>query len=64
MGNGVDVDGVGGLTPRLDLLRHFLGVRGSEHAHFACGLKRIREMLEKAGDGIRQSHRGEHAGAE
>ncbi len=64
MCDGVDVDGVGGLTPRLHLLSHFLGVRGSEHAYLACCLKRVREMLERAGDGIRKSHRSEHAGAE
>ena len=64
MCNGVDVDGVGGLTPRLDLLGHLLGVRGSENTYFACGLERDGQMLEKAGDGIRKSHRSEHAGAE
>ena len=52
------------MTPCLHLLSHFLGVRGSEDADFACGLERVREMLEKAGDSIREAHGSEHAGAE
>ena len=52
------------MTPCLHLLRHFLGVRGREDADFACGLERVGKVFEKAGDGIRETDRSEHAGAE
>ncbi len=53
VGEGVKVDGVGKVTPGLDLLGYFLGVGRGKHAGEASVLEGIRQRIQKLGDGIR-----------
>jgi hypothetical protein len=53
--DGVNVNGVGWVSPRLDLLGHLLCVWWGEYAGNASVAKRVREKVEKCGDSIRQT---------
>jgi hypothetical protein len=64
VGKGVDVDGVGEVTPGLDLLGDFLGVGRGKHAGDASVLEGIRQRTQNLGDGVRLANRREDARAE
>jgi hypothetical protein len=48
----VDVNGVGGTTPSLELLGNFLGVGWGEDTNDSSIFERVREIIEKSGDSI------------
>ena len=64
MGEGVNVDGVGEMTPGLDLLGDFLGVGRGKHAGEASVLEGIRQRIQKLRDGVRQTNRRKDARTE
>ncbi len=53
VGEGVNVDGVGKVTPGLDLLGDFLAVWWGKHAGEASVFEGIRQRIQKLGDGVR-----------
>jgi hypothetical protein len=62
VGERVDVNGVGGMTPSLKLLGDFLGVRWSEYADDPGVFEGVGEKIQKSGDGIGEADRGEDTG--
>jgi hypothetical protein len=60
----VNVDGVGRAAPGLELLGHFLGVRGGEHAHLGGVFKRVGKMVEQCRHSIGETDGGEDAGSQ
>ncbi len=55
VGDGVNVNGVGWVSPSLDLLGHLLGVWWGEDADKTSVAKRVREKVEQCGDSVRQT---------
>ncbi len=64
MGEGVNVDRVGEVTPGLDLLCDFLGVRHGKDAGDAGVPEGIRQRIHKLRDGVRQTNRRKDARTE
>jgi hypothetical protein len=60
----MDVDGVGEVTPGLDLLGDLLCVWRGEHAGDASVFEGVRQRIQKLRDRIRQTNRCEDARAE
>jgi hypothetical protein len=55
VGDGVNVNGVGWVSPSLDLLGHLLGVWWGEDSGKTSVAKRVREKFKQCGDSIRQT---------
>jgi hypothetical protein len=52
VGERVDVNGVGGTTPSLELLGDFLGVGWGEYTNDPGVFEGVREIIQKSGDSI------------
>ena len=63
-GEGVNVDGVGGVTPSLELLGNLLGVWWGEDANDPGVFEGVGEKIQKSGDGIGEADRSEDTGPE
>ena len=55
VGDGVNINGVGRVSPSLDLLGHFLGMWWGEYTGKTSVAKRVREKVEQCGDSVRQT---------
>ncbi len=64
VGERVNVNGVGGMTPSLYLLGDLLGVGWGEYPNDPGVFEEVREIIQKIGDSIGQTDRGEDTGAE
>ena len=64
VGEGVNVDGIGRMTPGLYLLSHFLRVWRGENANYASGFEGLGEVIQKSGDSVRKTDGGEDTWAE
>jgi hypothetical protein len=64
VGDGVNVNGVGWVSPSLDLLGHLLGVWWGEDTGNTGVAKRVWEEVEQCGDSIRYTDGSEDARAE
>jgi hypothetical protein len=64
VGEGVNVDGVGGVTPSLELLGNLLGVWWGEDANDPGIVEGVGEIIQKSGDCIGQAGGGEDTRAE
>jgi hypothetical protein len=64
VGDGVNVNGVGWVSPSLDLLGHLLGMWWGEYTGKTSVAKRVREKVEQRGDSVRQTDWSEDTRAE
>jgi hypothetical protein len=64
VGDGVNINGVGRVSPSLDLLGHLLGMWWGEYTGKTSVAKRVREKVEQCGDSVRQADWSEDARAE
>ncbi len=64
VGDGVNVNGVGWVSPSLDLLSHLLGVWWGEDTGSTGVAKRVWEEVEQGGDSIRHTDWSEDTRAE
>ena len=64
VGEGVNVDGIGRMTPGLYLLSYFLRVWRGEDANYASGLEGLGEVIQKSGDSVRETDWCEDARSE
>jgi hypothetical protein len=64
VGKGVYVYWVGRAAPGLELLGHFLGVGGGEHAHLGSVSERVGEMIKQMRHSIGEADRSEDTGAQ
>jgi hypothetical protein len=63
VGDGVNVNGVGWVSPSLDLLGHLLGVWWGEDTGDAGIAEGVRQRVQQLGDSIGEANRGENTGA-
>ena len=64
MGEGVNVDGVRGVTPGLQLLGYFVCVRRGEHTDSPNIFEGVGKIIQKSRDSVRQANGRENAWAE